>query len=170
MRRAEVNRFRAGELDITETVSAQMFAKLREEMPDRLRVAPYLQVYYYGLNLTKPPFKENRKLRQALSMAIDREIIVDRVVGRGEQAAYGWIPPGVNNYDAMTFTWSKHSAEDRRATARRLYLEAGYGEENPLQVEIRFNTSESHKNIALAVQAMWRDVLGVETTLIKRRV
>ena len=92
---AEVNRFRAGELDITETVSAQMFAMLREEMPDSLRVAPYLQVYYYGLNLTKPPFKDNRKLRQALSMAIDREIIVDKVVGRGEQAAYGWIPPGV---------------------------------------------------------------------------
>ena len=163
---AEANRFRAGELDITETVSTQMFAKLREEMPDRLIVAPYLQVYYYGLNLTKPPFKGNRKLRQALSMAIDREIIVDSVIGRGEKAAYGWIPPGVNNYNAMTFTWSKHSAEDRHATARRLYLEAGYSKENPLQVEIRFNTSDSHKNVALAVQAMWSDVLGVETTLI----
>jgi len=163
---AEVNRFRAGELDITETVSAQMFAKLREEMPDALRVAPFLQVYYYGLNLTKPPFKGNRKLRQALSMAIDRETIVDKVIGRGEQAAYGWMPPGVNNYDAMTFTYSTQSPQDRHASARRLYLESGYSPDNPLQVEIRYNTSETHKNIALAVQAMWRDVLGVETTLV----
>lgn len=163
---AEINRFRAGELDITETVSAQMFAKLREQMPDKLRIAPFLQVYYYGLNLTKPPFKGNRKLRQALSMAIDRETIVDRVIGRGEQAAYGWIPPGVNNYNAMTFTWSHLAAEDRHAMARRLYQEAGYSESNPLQIEIRYNTSETHKNVALAVQAMWRAVLGVETTLV----
>jgi oligopeptide transport system substrate-binding protein len=163
---AEVNRFRAGELDITETVSAQMFPMLRKEMPGKLRVAPFLQVYYYGLNLTKPPFKGNRKLRQALSMAIDRETIVDKVIKRGEQAAYGWMPPGVNNYNTMTFTWSKQSAEDRHATARRLYREAGYSKKNPLQVEIRYNTSETHKNIALAVQDMWRNVLGVEATLV----
>ena len=163
---AEVNRYRAGELDITETVSAPMFAKLRDERPGELRVAPFLQVYYYGLNLTKPPFKDKPKLRKALSMAIDREVITDTVIGRGEKAAYGWIPPGVNNYQAMTFSYAHQSAADRHATARRLYAESGFSEENPLQVEIRYNTSETHKNIALAVQEMWRDVLGVQTTLI----
>lgn len=163
---AEVNRYRAGELDITESVSAQMFAMLRKERPDELRVAPFLQVYYYGLNLTRPPFKDNLKLRKALSMAIDRETITESVVGRGEKAAYGWIPPGVSNYQAMTFSYANKSAADRHATARRLYAEAGYSEANPLQVEIRYNTSESHKNIALAVQEMWREVLGVKTTLI----
>ena len=163
---AEVNRYRAGELDITETVSAPMFAKLREERPAELRIAPFLQVYYYGLNLTKPPFKDNPKLRKALSMAIDRETIAKTVIGRGEQPAYGWVPPGVSDYQAMTFTYAKQSADDRHATARRLYAEAGYGDENPLQTEIRYNTSETHKNIALAVQEMWRDVLGVEVTLV----
>ena len=163
---AEVNRYRAGELDITETVSAQMFERLREDRPDELRIAPFLQVYYYGLNLTKPPFKDNPKLRKALSMAIDRETITETVIGRGEKAAYGWIPPGVNDYQAMTFSYANQSAIDRHATARRLYKEAGFSDANPLQVEIRYNTSETHKNIALAVQEMWRDVLGVQTTLI----
>jgi len=163
---AEVNRYRAGELDITESVSAQMFAKLAEERPAELRVAPLLQVYYYGLNLTRPPFKDNPKLRKALSMAIDRETITEKVLGRGELPAYSWVPPGVSNYQPMTFTYAKQSAVDRHATARRLYAEAGYSDETPLQLEIRFNTSETHKNIALAVQQMWRDVLGVETTLI----
>jgi ABC-type oligopeptide transport system substrate-binding subunit len=163
---AEVNRYRAGELDITETVSAQMFAKLREERPAELRIAPFLQVYYYGLNLTKPPFKDNPKLRKALSMAIDRETIAKTIIGRGEQPAYGWVPPGVSDYQAMTFTYAKQSAADRHATARRLYAEAGYSDENPLRTEIRYNTSETHKNIALAVQEMWREVLGVEATLV----
>jgi len=163
---AEVNRYRAGELDITETVSSQMFRKLKEERPDELRISPFLQVYYYGLNLTKPPFKANRKLRIALSMAIDRETIVESVVGRGEKPAYSWVPPGVSDYQAMTFSYASQSADERHATARRLYAEAGYSDKNPLQVEIRFNTSESHKNVALAVQEMWRKVLGVEATLV----
>jgi oligopeptide transport system substrate-binding protein len=163
---AEVNRYRAGELDITESVSAQMFARLAAERPTELRIAPLLQVYYYGLNLTRPPFKDNPKLRKALSMAIDRETITDKVVGRGELPAYGWVPPGVSDYQPMTFTYAQQSATDRHATARRLYTEAGYSDEHPLQIEIRYNTSETHKNIALAVQQMWRDVLGVETTLI----
>lgn len=162
----EVNRFRAGELDITDSVPAGLFASLQEERPDELRVAPYLSVYYYGLNVTKPPFRGNRKLRQALSMAIDRETITDKVIGRGERPAYGWVPPGIGNYQAMQFTYATQTADERHATARRLYEEAGYGDGNPLQVEIRYNTSDTHERVALAVQAMWRDVLGFEATLI----
>jgi len=163
---AEVNRFRAGELDITETVSSELFAQLKEERPDEVRVAPFLNVYYYGLNLTKPPFKDNLKLRQALSMAIDRESITENVTARGEQPAYGWVPPGVSNYEALQFNYARQSATERHAAARRLYKEAGYSEENPLQIEIRYNTMQAHERIALAVQSMWRDVLGFEATLI----
>ena len=163
---AEVNRFRAGELDITETVSSEMFAQLKKERPDEVHVAPFLNVYYYGLNLTKPPFKDNPKLRQALSMAIDRETITDNVTGRGEQPAYGWVPPGVSDYNSLQFSYARQSAAERHATARRLYKEAGYSKQNPLQIEIRYNTMQAHERIAIAVRAMWRDVLGVEATLI----
>ena len=163
---AGVNRFRAGELDITETVSSELFAQLKEERPDEVRVAPFLNVYYYGFNLTKPPFKDNLKLRQALSMAVDRESITENVTARGEQPAYGWVPPGVSNYNALQFSYARQSAAERHAAARRLYKEAGYSDENPLQIEIRYNTMQAHQRIALAVQSMWRDVLGFEATLI----
>ena len=163
---AEVNGFRAGELDVTETVSSELFAQLKEERPDEVHVAPFLNVYYYGLNLTKAPFKDNLKLRQALSMAVDRESITENVTARGEQPAYGWVPPGVSNYNALQFSYARQSPAERHAAARRLYKEAGYSDEKPLQIEIRYNTMQAHRRIALAVRAMWRDVLGVEVTLI----
>ena len=163
---SELNRFRAGELDITGTVAADSFATVREQYADQLHVTPYLGVYYYGFNLTKPPFKDNPQLRQALSMAIDRDTLVEKVTGRGEVAAYSWVPPGVNNYQPIRFSYADMSQEERNATARRLYREAGYSEDNPAQIEIRYNTADVQRRIALAIQSMWADALGVETTLV----
>jgi len=162
----ELNRYRAGEIDITNTVPSEMFEVLKKQRPAELRIAPTLEVYYYGLNVTKPPFRDNEKLRQALSMAIDREDIVRNVTARGETPAYGWVPPGVADYGSMKFAYALQPREERHASARRLYREAGYGPDKPLQVEIRFNTSETHRRVAVAVQAMWRNVLGFEAKLV----
>lgn len=166
----ELNRYRAGELDITASVPPEAFAAIREERPNELHIAPYLGVYYYGLNLTREPFKNRPKLRQALSMAIDREVLTEKITGRGEAPAYSWVPPGVDNYEAIRAPYADMSPEERHAAARRLYKESGYGEENPLEVEIRYNTSNVHKRIALAIQSMWRETLGVEATLINEEL
>ena len=162
----ELNRYRAGEIDITSVVPPGSFAQVRDDMPEQLRSAPFIGVYYYGYNLTKPPFKDNPQLRQALSMAIDRETLVDKVIGRGELPAYSWVPPGVSNYEARRFGYAEMTQEERNAQARRLYRDAGFSEESPLQVEIRYNTSDLQQRTALAIQAMWRDALGVEATLV----
>ena len=162
----ELNRYRAGELHITSTVPPDNFAQVRDEYGDELRVAPYLGIYYYGFNLSKPPFKENPGLREALSMAIDRDVLVEKIMGRGEAPAYSWVPPGVANYQPRRLAFADMSQEERNARARRLMAEAGYGPDNPLEIELRYNTSDEHRRIALAVQAMWKDVLEVETTLI----
>ena len=162
----ELNRYRAGELDTTASIPPEAFAALKEERPEELRASPYLGVYYYGLNLTREPFKGNPKLRQALSIAIDREILAEKITGRGETPAYSWVPPGVDNYEAIRSPYADMTQEERHATARRLYKESGYSEENPLKVELRYNTSETHQRIALAIQSMWRVVLGFEATLI----
>jgi ABC-type oligopeptide transport system substrate-binding subunit len=129
-------------------------------------VAPYLAVYYYGFNLNKPPFKDNLPLREALSLAIDREELTAKVTGRGELPAYSWVPPGVNNYAPAKVGFAALDKEEREQLARARYREAGYDEDNPLRVEIRYNTSDLHRKVAIAVQAMWREVLGVEATLI----
>ncbi len=162
----ELNRFRAGELHVTSNVPPDTFEQVREDLADELRIAPYLGVYYYGFNLTKPPFKDNPALREALSLAIDRDVLVNSITRRGEAAAYSWVPPGVDNYEPRRFVYADQSQEERNAHARLLLREAGYGPDNPLQIELRYNTSDTQRKIALAVQSMWRDVLGVETTLV----
>lgn len=162
----QLARYRAGELDTTSTVPSENFAATREEYGDQLRIAPYQNVYYYGYNLTRPPFKDNPKLRQALSMAVDREVLVEKVLGRGETPAYSWVPVGVNDYVPTVFSYAALSQDERNQIARRLYKESGYSDKNPLQVEIRYNSSDTHRSIAVSVQSMWRDALGFEATLV----
>ncbi len=162
----EFNRFRAGEIDVTASIPADSFESVREEYAEQLHLSPQLGVYFYGYNLVKPPFAGNAELRQALSMAVDRDTLVEKVIGRGEAPAYSWVPPGVDNYEPIRFSFADMSTEDRNAAARRLYREAGYSEENPAEIELRYNTSDIQKRIALAIQAMWLEVLGVETTLV----
>lgn len=161
----ELTRFRAGDLDVTYTVPPGEVARLREAMPGQLHVAPTLGVYYYGLALDLPPFKDAPKLRQALAMAVDREVLAKQVLGDGELPAYGWVPPGTAGYAPQRFTWSGLDAKARVAEAQRLYAEAGYSAAKPLRVELRTSKSPLHDRIALAVTAMWKETLGAEVSL-----
>jgi oligopeptide transport system substrate-binding protein len=163
---AELSRYRTGELDITSSVPPDSFEQVKAEYGNQLHLAPEQNVYYYGYNLTKQPFMDSPELRQALSMAIDRGLLVEKIMGRGEVAAYSWVPPGVDNYEAAELSYATLKQQERNKIARGLYKAAGYSEEKPLQVELRYNTSDTHRRIALAVQSMWRDVLGFEATLI----
>lgn len=162
---SELKRYRAGEIDITENVPVVQLDWLRRHKADELHIANYLGTYYFGYNLTQKPFKNNIKLRQALSMVINREVLTDKILKTGDRPAYSWVPPGVNQYKSMEYEWKSWPFEKRVTYAKKLMLDAGYGEDNPLQVEIRYNTSENHKKIALVIAAMWKQHLGVRTTL-----
>lgn len=163
---AELTRYRAGELDVTYTVPAAQFKWVRENLGAELQVSPQLSTYYYGFNLYRPPFKDKRDLRLALSMVIDRELLTESVTGRGELAAYGWVPVGVADYTSQTPAWARLPFEQRVAEARRLYAAAGYSAAKPLKTEIRYNMEESHTRLAVAIAAMWKEHLGVETSLV----
>ena len=164
---AEVNRYRADELDMTEGVPFRQVRWLREQLPGELRIAPYLGTYYFGFNNTRPPFRDNLPLRLALSMAVDRDILTQRVMGTGEQPAWGFVPPVVN-YSGQRPAWADWTQEQRNTEARRLYHEAGYSEQHPLEVELLYNTDQNHKRIAGALAAMWKQTLGVRTKLLNQ--
>jgi oligopeptide transport system substrate-binding protein len=163
---AELRRYRAGELDITYTVPPAQFKWIRENLGEELKISPQLSTYYYGYNLYRAPFKDNPKLRLALSMVIDRERLTASVTGRGELPAYGWVPVGVANYESQRPEWAAHSLPERVARAKQLYAEAGYSAARPLHTEIRYNIDESHTRIAVAIASMWKEALGVETDLV----
>jgi oligopeptide transport system substrate-binding protein len=161
----EFRQYRAGELDITYVVPQQQFAWIRQNMPAELHITPQLSVYYYGFNLTRPPFKDQPGLRRALSMAIDRDKLASAVTGLGEAPAYGWVPDGTADYTSQKFDYASRPYAERLAEARGLYRKAGYSADKPLEVEIRYNTGEVHSRLAVAVAAMWKEALGVKTTL-----
>jgi oligopeptide transport system substrate-binding protein len=161
----EFRQYRAGELDFTYVVPPQQFAWIREHLPGELRVSPQLSVYYYGFNLTRPPFKDDPGLRRALSLVIDRDRLTTAVTGLGEAPAYGWVPPGVANHTSQQFDYAERPWTERLAEARQLYARSGYSAAKPLKIEIRYNSGEVHNRLAVAVAAMWKEALGVETTL-----
>jgi oligopeptide transport system substrate-binding protein len=161
----EFRQYRAGELDITYVVPQQQFTWIKQNMPSELHISPQLSVYYYGFNLTRPPFKDQPGLRRALSLAIDRDKLTSAVTGLGEAPAYGWVPDGTADYTAQKFDYASRPYAERLAEARELYHKAGYSADKPLEVEIRYNTGEVHNRLAVAVAAMWKEALGIKTTL-----
>jgi len=161
----EFRQYRAGELDFTYVVPPQQFAWIQEHLPGELHVSPQLSIYYYGFNLTRPPFKDDPGLRRALSLVIDRDRLTTAVTGLGEAPAYGWVPPGVANHSPQQFDYATKPWAERVAEARELYARSGYSAARPLKVEIRYNSGEVHNRLAVAVAAMWKEALGVETTL-----
>lgn len=165
---AEISRYRANELDITYTdLPVSQLDWIMQNLADELEIGPYLGSYYYGFNLEKPPFKDNLALRKALTLAINREIITKDIRKAGEIPAFGWVPP-VANYEPQQMPEADWTQEEREQEAKRLYAEAGYSKDKPLKVEILYNTEESHRAIAVAVAAMWRQVLGVETSILNQ--
>lgn len=158
--------FRAGEIDFTNSVATGSFEMMKRDRPDELKVSPSLTVYYYGFNLNRPPFQNNPKLRQALSLALDRETIVEKVTRRGEVPAYSFVPEGIAGYEPYRFSYSSLSVQERTQDAKRLYSEAGYGPNNPARFQLRYNTKGDHQMIALAIQSLWYTTLGVEVELV----
>ncbi len=158
----EERAFRSGQLHVTETLPLSKIEVYRNRQPEVLRVDPYLGVYFYRLNVTKPPLNDKR-VRQALSAAMDRTALVEKVARGGQRPAYHFTPPGTAGY------YSRAKVSGDLAAARKLLAEAGYPEGKGFpKVELLFNTSEAHRAIAEAIQQMWKVNLGVEVQLVNQ--
>jgi oligopeptide transport system substrate-binding protein len=169
-RNAATKQFRAGEVDVQYDFASEQIDWLQENLPDETRIAPWLGVYYYAINMREAPF-DNLDVRQALAMAINREAITDQVLKTGEIPAYGFVPPGAGDYgEPAEVEWKDLSYDERVAEAKELLAASGFGPDNPLRFQLRYNTSENHKRIAIAVSAMWKQALGVEAELFNAEV
>ena len=130
---------------------------------------PNLGIYYYPINGTREPL-DNPNVRRALSMAINRVAITEKVLKTGELPAYSFVPPGTGNYGEPAYVgWKDTPYAERVEQAKALLAEAGIGPDNPLSLELKYNTSENHKKVAIAVAAMWKP-LGVKVSLFNSEV
>ncbi|HEY1736414.1 MAG TPA: peptide ABC transporter substrate-binding protein [Methylovirgula sp.] len=164
-RAAALRRFMAGEIDSYDDVPVDQIGFIRSHFGDELKEAPYLGSYYYAFDTRHPPFDDVR-VRQALSMVIDRDFLAKKIWHGTMEVAYSFVPPGIESYGAPTnVTWKDEDIFTREDKARRLLNDAGYGPHGKkLDIEIRFNSSENHKATAVAVADMWKD-LGITTHL-----
>ena len=159
---AEERAYRAGQLHLTESLPAGRVEAWRAEHPEQLRTDPFLDVYFYRFNTTRPHLNDVR-VRRALSLALDREGLVGALLRGGQRAATGFVPPGAGGYTPPEVL--RHDP----AAARALLAEAGYPEGGGLPVlDLLYNTSENHRRIAEAVQQQWLATLGVRTRLVNQ--
>jgi oligopeptide transport system substrate-binding protein len=155
----EQRMFNSGRLHLTSTVPTNDIPALKRANSPHLRIDPYLGTYFYRFNVTRPPL-DNPKVREALTLAIDRQAIVDKVALGDQQPATAFVPPGFSHYESPV----KIGYDPERA--RQLLAEAGYPDGRGFpQLYLLFNTSEGHRKIAEAVVAMWNSTLNIRMQL-----
>lgn len=163
---SELSRYQAGGIDWTYSAPLSSIDRIKREIPDEYHAVPTLGIGYLGINVSEPPFKNNRKLRLALSMAIDRDVFTQKVLRGGEIPAYSLIPTVINDYKPVEYPWKDWTQAEREAKARELYHEAGYSKDHPLKAEYLYSSgSGKGKSLGLVAAAMWRRVLGAEVTI-----
>ncbi|MDM2800614.1 MULTISPECIES: oligopeptide ABC transporter substrate-binding protein OppA [Citrobacter] len=161
----DVNRYRSGEIDMTyNNMPIELFQKLKKEIPNEVHVDPYLCTYYYEINNQKAPFNDVR-VRTALKLALDRDIIVNKVKNQGDLPAYSFTPPYTDGAKLVEPEWFKWSQEKRNEEAKKLLAEAGYTAEKPLTFDLLYNTSDLHKKLAIAAASIWKKNLGANVKL-----
>jgi oligopeptide transport system substrate-binding protein len=135
-----LKRYRAGEFDIIiNGLPNDQLDWLKQNVPKEVHVVPFAAVGFYIFNTTRPPFNDQR-VRQALAMAIDREVLVEKVTRGGELPAYGIVPDGIADYISQKVSWAKMSHADREVAANKLMSEAGYGPRKPLNLRLNYVT------------------------------
>lgn len=155
----DMRRYQAAEVDITNTrLPLAHFQQLQQQYPQELRYFPVPGTYAYQLNLRRPPFND-RRVRQALSIVLDREKIVQQLLGQGEQVAYSLNPPNIEGFSLKRPVWADWPQAQRCQEARRLLKEAGYHTDNPLRFTLFYSTSELHEQIAVALASQWKHSL-----------
>lgn len=160
-----LTRYRAGELDVLVTLPSEQLAELKASYGTQLRLVRQIGLEYLAFN-TRRGATADVRVRRALSMAIDRDRLVQRVTRAGEPPAYCIVPEGVINYPRRGCAdFANLSVSARFTEAQRLLREAGFGPKQPLRLRFRVNNSDTQRRLALAISAMWQP-LGVQTELI----
>jgi len=161
----ELREYMAGQLDLTFTIPMPELARISRKFGSEIQSASILGTQYLALNLSEPPLKDSRDLRQALSMAIDREQIA-RTVMMGVTPAYAFVAKGIAGYTSPVYEWSQWSRERQLSAAKALFANAGYSAKRPLHLRLYFNRDESVQRIMLAIAGSWKKNLGVESEFI----
>jgi oligopeptide transport system substrate-binding protein len=162
---AAMRRFEAGELHSNDDLPADQVAALQRKFGAQVKLAPFLGTYYLAVNTAKAPFSDVR-VRQALSMAMDREFIADQIWANTMLAGYTLVPPGIENYGDPAYpTYKSQAPIEREDAAKALLKAAGFGAGKPLKVELRYNMTDNNRATMVAIADQWKQI-GVATSFV----
>lgn len=162
-------KYEGGEYDVLVQPAPAVTAKAIQGEDPELKMGKDIGTYYYEFNTTKKPFN-NAKVREALSLALDRKTIVENISQGGQSPAEGMVPLGLTDDADKDFREANGNliTEDK-AKAKELLAEGlkeeGMTADDLKNVTLSYNTEEAHKKIAQAVQEMWKQNLGIEINL-----
>ena len=157
----ELKRYKAGEIETTNEIPSDQLDAVKKEFGAEARVTPYLESQYISFNITKKPF-DNIRVRQALAIGIDRQVLQDKILKAGYQYNCGYTPPNDPRYHQPQVPECDMSKEERATKGKQLLADAGYGPDNPLKVTIETTTDNTAKKLAEGVALMWKQNLGVD--------
>ncbi|AIX73625.1 ABC transporter substrate-binding protein [Mixta calida] len=162
---SDINRYRSGGVDITNSaIPPELFPMLKKDLGSQVRVSPYLCTFYYELNNQRAPFNDAR-VRAAVKLTLDRQIIAEKVMGQGQIPAFSLTPPYIDGVHFSAPAWFRLTQAERNAQAKQLLAQASYGEQKPLSFTLLYNTSDQNKKQAIAAASMWKKNLGANVTL-----
>jgi oligopeptide transport system substrate-binding protein len=156
--------FQAGQFDYTYSIPSGGFSQVASRFGGELRAGVQIATYYYSLNNEDPVFKDKR-VRQALSMVIDRDLLTAKLLQTGEVPMYGVIAKGTKGASPFMPDWAAWPMSKRVDYARGLLKEAGYSDGKPLAFTLTYNTSDLHKKVALFAASEWHTKLGANVKL-----
>ncbi|WP_119272593.1 peptide ABC transporter substrate-binding protein [Taklimakanibacter deserti] len=162
-RATALKQFKAGEIDSNDDMPLEQLAEMKADLGDQVRIGPYLGTYYYPMRTDKEPWS-NPKLRRAISLAIDRDFLAEKIWKNSMIPGYSMVPPGIEGYEPAIADYAEMSQIDREDEAKKIFTELGISPEKPIKMDIRYNSSDNHKNTAVAIQEQLKP-FGIEVTL-----
>ncbi len=162
-------KYEGNEYDILLPIPQAVVGQLKSQGSKDLVIGADLATYYYNFNGDTKPFN-NKKVRHALSAAINRDTIVEKVAQGGQLPAGGIVPFGIPDEEGKDFREVMGTLIKEDAANAKAMLEEGLAEEGMTIADmnkfaILYNTQEGHKKIAQAIQEMWRNTLGIEVQI-----
>ncbi|MGI4857812.1 MAG: peptide ABC transporter substrate-binding protein [Janthinobacterium lividum] len=159
---ADIKMFQSGSEDWEEQLPPGAYPRLKQAYPQDIRNVPMLGLRYYTFNMQDPVLKDVR-VRQALSMVVDRDVLAQHVTASGEVPSYGLIVRGLKGADISNYDWAGWPMARRVAAARQLLAAAGV--KPGTQLHIAMNTSDYHRRVSIFLASEWKSKLGLDAQI-----
>lgn len=165
-RNAALAAYKTGDIDISANVPIDQYQQLKTQYPQELHTVKMEGITFYSLN-TRIGKLQNKDLRQALSMVIDRDVLVNKILANGQTALYSYISASIEQkrYGNLNYDWQQLSYPERIKIAQQLYAKAGYNHNHPLELDLLYDNNDASRKVAIAIANMWESGLGVKTNL-----